>query len=163
MARLGLDSARSDLPGLPQSIVVSVRWLQRGINAWRVAARSTIEALAEDGAWGPRTEAALAVVVSAIDPGSASSSRPTPDRRAVIISRKLEGYLASLERVSGPSVTRTPVVDFTPQAQQDLVASGPGTGAELELSSGTPLWVYAIAGVTFFAAAGVTYAALNTK
>lgn len=162
MARLGLDSARSDLPGLPQSIVVSVRWLQRGINAWRLATSSTIATLSEDGAWGPRTEAALAAVVSAIDPGSASSSRPTEDRRAVIISRKLEGYLASLERVSGP-VTRTPIVDFTPQAQQDLVASGPGTGAELVPSSGTPPWVYAIAGVTFFAAAGVTYVALNTK
>lgn len=163
MARLGLDSARSELPGVPQSIVVSTRWLQRGVNAWISSTRSTIAALAEDGAWGPRTEAAVSAVVSAIDPGSAAATRPTPDRRAVIISRKLEGYLASLERVSGPSVTRTPTIDFTPAAQADLLASGPGPGAELELRGETPIWVYAIAGVSFLAAAGVTYAALNTK
>lgn len=164
MARIGIDPTRSELPGTPNLVAVSARWVQRGINAWRVFTRSTIAAVAEDGVWGPRTEAAFRGLVSQIDPGSSSSIRPTPDNRAVIISRKLEGYIASLERVSGAGTTATPVIDFTPSTDRDLVASSPEPGTELVVGSGaTPVWVYAIAGASFLAAAGVTYAVLNTK
>jgi hypothetical protein len=161
MPNIGIDPSRVDLPG--GVVAVSVRWVQRGINAWRVARASTIGAVAEDGAWGPNTSSALVALTTEIDPGFVRAITPTEDRRAVVISRKIEGYISSLNRVSAASTTTTPVVDFTPSgppptslavAQPDtLVVSG----------SGVEPWVYVLGAATFLVTAGVTYVALDTK
>lgn len=158
MARIGLDSSRTELPGSPGLIVVSVRWAQRAFNAWRAATSSTLGALAEDGVWGPNTESALRAVVSEIDPGTLATMMPSGDRRAVVLSRKIENVLAQLEAVSSSSTmprASAPIVDFT--------TSDPGAGSSMVLSAATPTWVYVLAGVSFVAATGITYAALNTK
>jgi hypothetical protein len=161
MTILGRDPQRAELPGVPTSISVSVLWIQQGFNAWRVATSSRMAPITEDGAWGPNTLGAVTAMVSVIDPASLSTIIPATDRRSVVISRKIEGYISSLNRVSAARTTTTPVVNFTPST--DLTAT-PGSGEALVVSgSGVEPWVYALVAATFLVTAGVTYVALDTK
>lgn len=160
MTALGRDPQRAELPGVPTSISVSTRWIQRGFNAWRAATSSRMAAITEDGVWGPNTLGAVTAMISNIRPASLTTVVPSADRRSVIIDRVIEGYLAALERAPAPSsvpaVSSLPVRETSSHPILDA-----GEGYLTQPDEGTPGWVYALAGVSLLLAGGITYATLS--
>jgi hypothetical protein len=119
--------------------------------------------ITEDGAWGPNTLGAVTAMVSVIDPASLSTIIPATDRRSVVISRKIESALSSLQRASAGSSSTSSGGSGSSGGGSSHPILDAGEGYITQQDEGTPVWVYAIAGASFLAAAGVTYAVLNTK
>lgn len=150
MSKLGYASPRVVYGAL---VKVPVRWFQRAVNAWSAGAGVLDPALAEDGVWGPNTQARGIAMVSALRPASLTALRPSEDRRYAYIDQPLEQRLISLEvSASAPAATPPGSTGGTP-----LVIAPP---AELEpqVSQTVEPWVYGLGLGAFILGAGVTWA-----